>query len=94
MALIGRAYPGPSARARAIGIWAMAGAVASSSAPVLGGVLTVASRRLIFLIDIPVGIAAVTLAARAAPHLVAMSRSTVSVSPPPHLWRSLHSCCP
>ena len=67
MALIGQAYPDPSARARAIGIWAMGGAVASSSAPVLGGVLTVASWRLIFLINIPVGIAAVTLAARAAP---------------------------
>ena len=67
MALIGQAYPNPLQRARAVGIWAMGGAVASSSAPVLGGLLTVASWRLIFLINIPIGIVAVALATRAAP---------------------------
>ena len=67
MALISRAFPEPSARARAIGMWAMGGAVASSSAPILGGLLTIVSWRLIFLINIPVGIAAVALAARTAP---------------------------
>ena len=66
MALIGQAYPTPSQRARAVGIWAMGGAIASSSAPVLGGLLTIASWRLIFLINIPVGVVAVALAARAA----------------------------
>ena len=66
MALIGQAYPNPLQRARAVGIWAMGGAVASSSAPVLGGLLTVASWRLIFLINIPIGVVAVALAARAA----------------------------
>ena len=64
MALIGHSYPDPSRRARAVAIWAMGGAIASSSAPVLGGLLTVVSWRLIFLINIPVGLVAVALAAR------------------------------
>ena len=40
MALIGQAYPDPTRRARAVAIWAMGGAIASSSGPVLGGFLT------------------------------------------------------
>ena len=67
MALISQAYPNPLQRARAIGIWAMGGAVASSSAPVLGGLLTVASWRLIFLVNVPIGMLAIALATRAAP---------------------------
>jgi DHA2 family methylenomycin A resistance protein-like MFS transporter len=67
MALISQAYPNPVERARAVGVWAMGGAVASSSAPVLGGLLTVASWRLVFLINIPIAILAVGLARRAAP---------------------------
>ncbi|MEP6665876.1 MAG: DHA2 family efflux MFS transporter permease subunit [Nocardioidaceae bacterium] len=67
MALISQAYSNPFQRARAIGMWAMGGAAASSSAPVLGGLLTVASWRLIFLINIPIGILAIALATRAAP---------------------------
>jgi DHA2 family methylenomycin A resistance protein-like MFS transporter len=67
MALIGQAYPDPARRARAVAIWAMGGAIASSSGPVLGGLLTVMSWRLIFLINIPVGVLAVALAARIQP---------------------------
>jgi DHA2 family methylenomycin A resistance protein-like MFS transporter len=63
MALIGQAYPEPSRRARAVAIWAMGGAIASSSGPVLGGLLTLASWRLIFLVNIPVGLVAVALVA-------------------------------
>src|SRR5215212_1628210 len=55
MALIGHAYPDHRARAQAIAVWAMGGAIASSSGPVLGGVLTSLSWRLIFVINIPVG---------------------------------------
>src|SRR5439155_6643312 len=64
MALIGQAYPDPVGRARAIAIWAMGGAVASSSGPVLGGVLTLVSWRLIFFINVPVGAVAMILVAR------------------------------
>ena len=74
MALIGQTYPDPTRRARAVAIWAMGGAIASSSGPVLGGLLTLVSWRLIFLINIPVGLVAVALAARIEP-LAAPGRS-------------------
>ena len=61
MALIGQAYPDPAARARAVAVWAMGGAVASSSGPVLGGLLTRLSWRWIFFVNVPVGIVALVL---------------------------------
>ena len=64
MALLGQAYPVPKQRTRAFATWAMGGAVASSSAPILGGVLTVVSWRLIFFINVPVGLAALVMLAR------------------------------
>jgi DHA2 family methylenomycin A resistance protein-like MFS transporter len=67
MAVIGHAYPDHRARAHAIGVWAMGGAIASSSGPVLGGVLTSVSWRLIFVINVPVGAAALLLVRRIAP---------------------------
>src|SRR5439155_3959487 len=64
MALIGQAYPDPVKRARAVALWAMGGAVASSAGPVLGGLLTLASWRWIFLVNVPVGAVALVLLAR------------------------------
>ena len=64
MSLIRQAYPEPAERARAIAAWAMGGAAASSSAPVLGGLLSLASWRLIFFVNIPVGTVALLLLAR------------------------------
>lgn len=64
MALIGHAYPDPVKRARAVAVWAMGGAVASSSGPVLGGLLTLLTWRLIFFVNLPVGAAALILLAR------------------------------
>ncbi|MFB7505243.1 MFS transporter [Streptomyces broussonetiae] len=64
MALIGHAYPDPRHRARAVAIWAMGGAVASSSGPVLGGLLTQLSWRWIFFINLPAAAAALLLLAR------------------------------
>src|SRR3954469_9356698 len=55
MALIGQAYPDPVRRARAVAVWAMGGAIASSCAPLLGGVLTLVSWRAIFFINVPAG---------------------------------------
>jgi DHA2 family methylenomycin A resistance protein-like MFS transporter len=55
MTLIRQAYPAAKARGRAVGVWAMGGAVASSSGPVLGGALSLIDWRLIFLINVPVG---------------------------------------
>jgi len=62
MALIRQAFPEPKARGRAVGVWAMGGAVASSSGPVLGGVLNLVDWRLIFFLNVPAG--AVALLAR------------------------------
>ncbi|WP_211296148.1 MFS transporter [Mycobacterium aquaticum] len=64
MALIRQTYPEPLQRARAVGIWAMGGAVASSSGPVLGGVLSMLDWRLIFFINVPVGVIALLLLTR------------------------------
>jgi EmrB/QacA subfamily drug resistance transporter len=69
MALLGQAYPDPVRRARAVALWAMGGALASSMGPVLGGVLTLVSWRLIFFVNVPVGVAAMLLVARIAPSL-------------------------
>lgn len=67
MALIGQAYPEPARRARAIAWWAMGGGLASSVGPVLGGLLSAVSWRLVYFINLPVGIAALWLLARTAP---------------------------
>jgi MFS transporter, DHA2 family, methylenomycin A resistance protein len=64
MALISQAYADPTRRARAVAVWAMGGAVASTSGPVLGGLLTLVSWRLIFAINLPVGAVALALLAR------------------------------
>jgi MFS transporter, DHA2 family, methylenomycin A resistance protein len=64
MALIGQAYADPIRRSRAVAVWAMGGAVASTSGPVLGGLLTLVSWRLIFAINLPVGAVALALLTR------------------------------
>jgi EmrB/QacA subfamily drug resistance transporter len=67
MALLGQAYPDPARRARAVAVWAMGGAIASSAGPVVGGVLTLVSWRLVFFINLPVGAVALLLLARLRP---------------------------
>jgi MFS transporter, DHA2 family, methylenomycin A resistance protein len=64
MALISQAYPDPTRRARAVAVWAMGGAIASSSGPVLGGFLTLSTWRMIFFINLPVGAVALLLLLR------------------------------
>ena len=66
MTLVSHAYPDPARRARALGLWAMGGAAASTAGPLLGGVLTTVSWRLIFFVNVPTGAAALLLLARAA----------------------------
>lgn len=67
MALIGQAYLDPVQRARAVAVWAMGGAVASSAGPLLGGVLTLVSWRLIFIINVPAGALTLLLLSRVQP---------------------------
>lgn len=54
MALIREAFPDARERARALGIWAVGGAVAGAVGPVLGGALTTLDWRLVFAINLPV----------------------------------------
>ena len=51
-------------RAAAIGIWAATGGIAAAAGPPLGGLLVEASWRWVFLINLPVGIAAAVAASR------------------------------
>ena len=71
MTLVRHAYPDPARRGRAVAMWAMGGAVAAAAGPVLGGLLSLASWRLIFWVNVPV--VGVTLAllrqTRPSPHL-------------------------
>jgi EmrB/QacA subfamily drug resistance transporter len=51
-------------RANAIGIWAATGGIAAAAGPPLGGLLVEASWRWVFLINLPVGLAAAVAASR------------------------------
>jgi MFS transporter, DHA2 family, methylenomycin A resistance protein len=65
MALLSQAYPDPMRRARALGMWAMGGAAASTAGPLLGGLLSAVSWRLIFFVNVPAGVLTLALLARA-----------------------------
>lgn len=54
MALIREAFPDPGRRARALGIWAVGGAVAGLVGQPLGGLLTTLDWRWVFTINLPV----------------------------------------
>ena len=51
-------------RAKAIGIWAAVGGIAAAAGPPTGGLLVEASWRLVFLVNLPVGLLAIVAAAR------------------------------
>jgi EmrB/QacA subfamily drug resistance transporter len=54
----------PRERATAVGVWAAVGGIAAASGPVIGGLLVQASWRWIFLVNVPVGIAALVVGFR------------------------------
>jgi DHA2 family methylenomycin A resistance protein-like MFS transporter len=66
LTLIREAYPDPVKRGRAIAWWTISGSVAAAAGPVAGGALSLASWRMIFFINLPVGVVALFLVARAA----------------------------
>jgi EmrB/QacA subfamily drug resistance transporter len=59
----------PERRSTVIGAWAGIGAVGASIAPPLGGLLVEASWRLIFIVNVPLGLIAIVLALRLAPEV-------------------------
>jgi MFS transporter, DHA2 family, methylenomycin A resistance protein len=77
MALIRETFPNPGRRARALGVWAVGGAVAAALGPLLGGVLTTFDWRWVFGINIPVCVAMLALLVKVA---------TSSTRPAPFDW--------
>ncbi len=68
LALLRAAYPEPAARARAIGRWGGIAGIAAAAGPILGGVLvTAVGWRLVFFVNVPIGLLAMVLTARQVP---------------------------
>ncbi|GAA2756912.1 MFS transporter [Actinopolymorpha rutila] len=68
MAVISDTFPDQHARARALGVWAGVSSLALPAGPVLGGLLvTAAGWRAVFLVNIPVVVAAMVACARLVP---------------------------
>ena len=67
MALIRDAFPDSAERARALGIWAVGGAVAGGIGPLVGGALATIDWRLVFAINVPVCVVIVVLFRAIAP---------------------------
>jgi EmrB/QacA subfamily drug resistance transporter len=65
LSIIANAFPEPKARAHAVGIWGAVGGLSLAIGPLIGGALTQSvGWRSIFWINIPIGLAALALAAR------------------------------
>jgi EmrB/QacA subfamily drug resistance transporter len=67
MSIIRNAFEDPRERAHAIGIWGAVVGISMALGPVLGGVLVGLSWRAVFLVNIPIGLAAIALTARFVP---------------------------
>ena len=75
LALLGAAYAAPGARARAVGIWGGVAGIAAAFGPVIGGTLTQAvSWRLVFFINVPIGLVALALTVRYVPRAAGHGR--------------------
>lgn len=69
LALLQAAYADPAARARAYGIWGGVAGVGAAAGPIVGGgLVAVAGWRAVFLVNVPIGVAGVPLAARYLPN--------------------------
>ncbi|MEU6552580.1 MFS transporter [Streptomyces sp. NPDC046915] len=65
LALLQEAYPAPTARSRAFGLWGSMAGIAASAGPLLGGLLvSTVGWRWVFLINLPVGVACLVLTSR------------------------------
>jgi MFS transporter, DHA2 family, methylenomycin A resistance protein len=62
LALLNHAYPGDKERGEAVGIWAAGASLALTAGPLVGGALIAAAGwRCIFLVNVPIGLAALWL---------------------------------
>ena len=61
LALLQASYADRSSRARAVGVWGGIAGIAAASGPIIGGELTAAATwRLVFFVNVPIGIVAIT----------------------------------
>lgn len=67
MSIIRNTFDDPRERAQAIGIWGAVVGISLALGPVIGGVLVELSWRAVFLVNIPIGLAAIALTARYVP---------------------------
>ena len=68
LSIIANAFPIPRDRARAVGVWGAVAGISLAAGPLIGGALTQSiGWRSIFWINLPIGVAAVALAARFVP---------------------------
>ncbi len=67
LTLVSESYQDPRRRGRAVAMWAMGGAVASTAGPVAGGFLAELDWRWIFLINVPAAVIALLALRRTAP---------------------------
>ena len=81
MSLLRQAYPDPSQRASAIGLWAGAGSFALAAGPVIGGALITAfGWRSIFLVNMPLGLLGVWFTLRNAPQPERVHRHPIDLA--------------
>ncbi|UTI65396.1 MFS transporter [Paraconexibacter antarcticus] len=67
MSIIRNTFEDPRERAQAIGVWGAVFGVSLALGPVLGGVLVPLSWRAVFLVNLPIGLAAIVLTTRFVP---------------------------
>jgi DHA2 family methylenomycin A resistance protein-like MFS transporter len=95
MALIREAFPDSRRRGRALGVWAVGGAVAALVGQPLGGLLTTVDWRLVFTINLPVGVGMVlfllTVAASPTRPPGPLRRPSFPAYGP--AWQSRQPCC-
>ena len=68
LSLLRASYADPAERARAVGLWGAVAGIGAASGPVVGGLLvSVASWRAVFLLNLPVGLLALAIGTRHLP---------------------------
>lgn len=78
--LIDHANPDPADRARAIGLWAVFGAIAMAAGPLIGGVLIdLLGWRSIFFVNVPIGIAGMAMTWRVSDHARSTERQSFDI---------------